>query len=297
MYDLANVHRFPTPVDGATGRPFRMASNLPAQLTVVVPCYNESKRLDFAAFSRFLRARRDIRMVLVNDGSTDDTTAILSRIAVEHSEQVSVLDLFRNVGKAEAVRIGLLAALRDGASLVAYWDADLATPLELVDDFSAVAGRHSDIEVVFGSRRSMLGHRVRRTPGRRLVSRLCATLARLAIGLPVSDTQCGAKLLRSTPAVRAALATPFTAGWLFDVELMARIRRGTSCNERAFYELPLSEWTEVAGSKVTGRAIIKSGFRMLRLIAELRLASGASDLATPQPVPAEFAVSSTKIVA
>ena len=112
------------------------------------------------------------------------------------------------------------------------------------------------------------------------MSRLCAGLARLAIGLPVADTQCGAKILRSTPALATAVAEPFTAAWLFDVELFARIARAGARADAShrFYELPLSEWTEVPGSKVTTRVILQSGLRMMRLIAELRMG--------PQPAPA-----------
>ena len=68
----------------------------------------------------------------------------------------------------------------------------------------------------------------------------------------------------------------------------------------AFYEQPLAEWTEIAGSKVSARAIVNSGFRMLQLIAEIRLGissrsqNGASAaigtvLAVPGQVPAEAA--------
>jgi hypothetical protein len=86
----------------------------------------------------------------------------------------------------------------------------------------------------------------------------------------VADTQCGAKLLRNTPALQRAIATSFTAGWLFDVELFARLSAQIKNPHRAFYELPLAEWDEVAGSKVNTAAIVKSGLRMLRLIAEIR---------------------------
>jgi hypothetical protein len=155
--------------------------------------------------------------------------------------------------------------------VVGYWDADLATPLELIEDFHRVMKRHNQIEVVFGSRRQMLGHAINRTFTRRMVSRACATLARVAVRLPIGDTQCGAKMLRVTPALREAVSTPFTAGWLFDVELFTRISALTENRNCAFYEQPLSIWTEIAGSKVSGSAIVRAGFSMIRLIAESRL--------------------------
>ncbi|WP_370254883.1 glycosyltransferase [Nioella sp.] len=249
-------------------------------LTLVVPCYNEELRLRADSFLAFVDETPRVHVLFVNDGSRDGTLTRLQQLAEARPAQISVLDLPRNGGKAEAVRAGLKHALDQGAQMVAYWDADLATPLELVEDFLRVADRNPMLEVVFGSRRRMLGHQVVRTLPRRAVSRICAMLARMAIGLPVADTQCGAKLLRSTPAVQAAVAQPFTAGWLFDVELFARIARlGGKANTR-FYELPLSEWHEIPGSKVSASAIAKSGLRMLRLIAELRLTRAAPVLST-----------------
>jgi hypothetical protein len=107
-------------------------------------------------------------------------------------------------------------------------------------------------------------------------------MARVAVGLPIGDTQCGAKLLRNSPRLRQALARPFSAGWLFDVELFSRIA-ATASSTHAFYEFPLPEWTEVAGSKVTGRAIRRAGLAMLRLIAERRLGLPARAALTDLP--------------
>lgn len=244
------------------------------ELTLVVPCYNEAGRLRTDRYAAFLDTTPRVRILFVNDGSLDETLLVLEALRKSRPTRVSILDMPRNGGKAEAVRAGLARAIEEGAELVAYWDADLATPLDLVEDFLRVADRHPELEVIFGSRRRMLGHRVSRTLPRRVVSRICAILARLAIGLPVADTQCGAKLMRVTPALGAAVGTPFSAGWLFDVELLARIAKASG--NRAFYELPLSEWTEIPGSKVSGRDIVKSGLRMLRLIAEMRLGGEAA---------------------
>ena len=241
------------------------------EFTVVVPCYNEASRLDVQAFLTFLGDCPPARIIFVNDGSWDRTIAILNCARAEMPGRIDVIDLRANRGKAEAVRQGLLFATNRGDALVAYWDADLATPLDALQDFTLIAARFSDVEVVFGSRRKMLGHRIERTFARRLISRACSTLARLALRLPIADTQCGAKLLRNSDAVRAAIALPFTAGWLFDVELFARIAERVADRKRAFYEIPLAAWSEIPGSKVSARTVVRSGFQMLGLIARNRL--------------------------
>ncbi|GAA3862837.1 glycosyltransferase [Celeribacter arenosi] len=270
------------------------ATHLPAFLSaiqgkltgsvIVVPCYNEAKRLDSASFIDYLSATPDVTFLFVNDGSTDATLDCLVTLCEQAAGRALVLDLAQNGGKAEAVRQGLIAACDLGAECVGYWDADLATPLDAIDDFSRVMAKFPTTQVVYGARRALLGHRIERTMTRRAVSRVCATLARQAVRLPIGDTQCGAKMLRNSRHLRAALETPFTAGWLFDVELFARLSARLEDRSRAFYEQPLAEWTEVAGSKVSGSAILKSGLRMLRLIAETRLGLPvAAPVATTAP--------------
>ena len=237
---------------------------------IVVPCYNEAERLNISAFLHYLATSPDVSFIFVNDGSSDATLDRLMELKRCAPDRATILDLSRNSGKAEAVRQGLIAATEMGADLVGYWDADLATPLDAIDDFTRVLNKLGDTQVVYGARRILLGHRIQRTLGRQIVSRLCAMLARQAIRLPVGDTQCGAKLLRNSPALREALARPFSAGWLFDVELFTRLSVRLTDRRTAFFELPLTEWDEVAGSKVSATAIFNSGLRMLRLIAEAR---------------------------
>lgn len=255
----------------ATVAVFPGAAGTTSRTAIVVPCYNEADRLDQAAFLAHLDASPRTDFIFVNDGSWDTTLDKLVALHDAAPTRVTVVDLAKNSGKAEAVRQGLLAATDQGAAFVGYWDADLATPLDAIDEFSRVLNKFPEAQVVYGARRKMLGHRIERTFGRRIVSCICATLARRAVGLPVGDTQCGAKMIRNTPILRNAIAKPFTAGWLFDVEFFARLSAGMTERRFAFYEQPLAEWTEVAGSKVSSAAIVKSGLRMLRLIAERRL--------------------------
>ena len=273
-----------TPAHTAQVLPFpRPVTQPAATVRVVVPCYNEAERLNVDAFIAFLDQRPGIDFVFVNDGSKDATLDVLAAIQMAHPARVEVLSLRQNSGKAEAVRQGLLHATQSSAAFVGYWDADLATPLDAIEDFARIGARFADVEVIFGARRMMLGHRVERTLMRRTVSRVCATLARMAVRLPIGDTQCGAKLLRNTDTLVEALAEPFSAGWLFDVELFTRIAAGIGAARTGFYEYPLPEWTEIAGSKVSGRAILRSGVSMLRLIAESRL--GLPRAAVSRAVP------------
>jgi glycosyltransferase involved in cell wall biosynthesis len=191
-------------------------------------------------------------LLFVDDGSTDGTTAMLERLAASH-ERASVLRLAHNSGKAEAVRRGIVSALDGGADVVGYWDADLSTPLEAIADLLAVLEADAGLVSVMASRVRMLGTTIDRRATRHYTGRVFATIASLALGIAVYDTQCGAKLYRATPAVREAFSRPFRSRWAFDVEILDRLLApGTSTDEASqlIREVPLATWRDAPGSKL-----------------------------------------------
>lgn len=221
------------------------------QTIVVVPCYNEAQRLDLDAFREFAASAPTVGFVFVNDGSTDATRETLGSLVSSNPTSFALLSLDRNLGKAEAVRAGILDAIQRGASRVGYWDADLATPLKELLRFGLLLDEDPSRLAVLGSRVSRLGAQIERHPGRHYVGRLFATVASLVLGMQVYDTQCGAKLFRADEELVGAFAAPFRSRWGFDVELLMRLRLalGADCSQR-IYEQPLETWRDVAGSKV-----------------------------------------------
>jgi len=234
--------------------------------TIIIPCYNEANRLHLEAFLNFARKNPKISFVFVDDGSKDLTMSLLCGAMAALPKQVDVLMMARNAGKAEAVRHGLKFAAKRGDKYVAFLDADLATPLNAVNDFISVADRLDNIDVVFGSRAGGLGRRVYRDLHRKIISLVCASMGRLATGLALKDTQCGAKLFRNTPHLKTCLEAPFTAGWLFDVELFLRISNPDRQERKNFFEYPVLEWTEIPGSNIKFSDVIKGGLKMTSLI-------------------------------
>jgi glycosyltransferase involved in cell wall biosynthesis len=225
------------------------------ETVIVVPCYNEAARLDLAAFGAFLEHSRGVSLLLVDDGSTDGTPHVLEKLRARQPEKVAVLGLGENVGKAEAVRRGVKLALRRGPSMVGYWDADLATPLDAIHAFRTVLVEQPNLELVMGSRVALLGRKIRRSWKRHLLGRAFATAASMVLGLSVYDTQCGAKLFRVTRQTAALFDRPFRARWIFDVELLARMLAaaesdGDAALEELIYEYPLERWQDVAGSRL-----------------------------------------------
>ena len=186
---------------------------------IVVPCYNEEQRLPVARFEDFLRKVPDLGFILVDDGSRDGTLGRLRSLEKVAPERVRVLALSKNAGKAEAVRLGVLRASELGVAYVGFWDADLATPLGVVLDFRRLLAERPDLEMVFGARVLLLGRNIQRNALRHYLGRVGATAISSFLRLAVYDTQCGAKLFRATPEMRACFEEPFVSRWLFDVEI------------------------------------------------------------------------------
>ena len=84
-----------------------------------------------------------------------------------------------------------------------------------------------------------------------------------------STISCGAKVFRASDELRRALAEPFRTAWLFDVEILARLiaadPRGTTAVARRLYELPLDEWRDVPGSKLTRAAYTRAATSIVTL--------------------------------
>jgi len=245
---------------------------------IVVPCHNEEKRLDAERLLSLL-SRADVNVLFVDDGSTDGTRRSLMELSARAPDRVRVHALARNRGKGEAVRQGLLRALESGAAVVGYLDADLSTPPEEMLGLVAVLD-DPKLEVVLGSRVSLLGRRIERTFARHYLGRVFASVASLSLGLPVYDTQCGAKVFRRGPALEAALARPFTSRWAFDVEFLGRLLVGEDgtpqLTEEAFVEVPLHHWHHVEGSSLTAWQMLKAGAELVRIAWQFRRRRRAS---------------------
>ena len=128
-----------------------------------------------------------------------------------------------------------------------FWDADLATPLGEIPSFMRAFEEQGQLKAVIGSRWPHLGTDIRRSALRGLASSLAKWFIRRTLGVPVWDTQCGAKVFACDVASEIFRA-PFRSRWLFDVELLARMGRRRL--RRDVLELPLAEWFDVPGSKV-----------------------------------------------
>jgi dolichyl-phosphate beta-glucosyltransferase len=238
----------------------RFTTMLPA-FSVVIPCFNEAARIGATireTLSYLEKSSPQSELLIVNDGSTDETSTIARETLAQAPIEAHLLENFPNRGKGAAVRKGLLAAQR---SIGLFFDADLSTPLEEIPKVIEPIA-NSDVDLAFGSRaldRRLIGQHqpwLREQGGR-----VFNLLVRLTSGLPFWDTQCGFKAFR-LDVCRPILQMMRINGFAFDVELLVLAQRAGL----RLREIPV-RWNHVEGSKVR---FINDSLRMLREVIALR---------------------------
>lgn len=237
------------------------------KICVIIPCYNEEKRLDTRALKAYLSANPNVFFLGVNDGSRDATAELLKELNLEFQEQFQFLNLPQNAGKAEAVRQGMLKAARNEQfDYIGYWDADFSTPLHEINHFVEFSGGQLTHALIMGSRIARLGSNIKRKPHRHYLGRIFSTLTSQMLDLKVYDTQCGAKLI-ARDYIDALLTEPFVSKWFFDVEILARLIKsyGRDKTYKMVLEIPLLEWHEIGGSKLKTIDFIKVPLELLKI--------------------------------
>jgi dolichyl-phosphate beta-glucosyltransferase len=225
----------------------------------VIPAYNEAGRIrdSLERLHAWLtvpgRVPGPVEILVVDDGSRDDTAAIVAGIAsAAGGVPLRLLRNGVNRGKGYSLKHGLLLA---AGTHVLLSDADFSTPIdELPRLLSPVASGECDIAI--GSR-GLAGSNValRQPIWRQSMGRIFNRIVRLLTGLPFRDTQCGFKLMRreaAAPLFRAARVERFA----YDVEILVLARKAGL----RVREVPVL-WRDAPGSKVHA---VKDSLLMLR---------------------------------
>lgn len=191
-------------------------------LSVVVPAYNEEKRIGFSLFriKDYLQSRQlSAEVIVVDDGSTDRTAEVAREIMADYPE-FRFISHPVNRGKGAAVRTG---ALQARGELVLFTDADLSTPIEELEKFLPLA--REGYEVVIGSR-ALPESEIKERQGwlREHLGKGFNLLVRLLVLKGFKDTQCGFKLFQKE-AAREIFFRLETEGFAFDVEILLLARK------------------------------------------------------------------------
>ncbi|MFH0954248.1 MAG: dolichyl-phosphate beta-glucosyltransferase [Verrucomicrobiota bacterium] len=230
------------------------------KLSIIVPAYNEEDRLGpmLEDYTRYFAEKygRDVEFIVVVNGSTD-RTAQVANAGAQKCPQVRAIIEPRRVGKGGAIMMGMKAAVGD---FVGFVDADNATPPDAFQDLVEHIG---DAGAIIASR-WLPGARVspRQPLRRRVASRIFNFLVRRMFQLSITDTQCGAKLMKGE-AARAVLPLLGLTRWAFDVDLLFQLRR------RGY---PITEWPttwhDQSGSRLK---VARVSLEMFAAICRLRI--------------------------
>ncbi len=273
------------------------------QICLIVPCYNESKRLPQVAVKQALDKYSNLFLCFVNDGSKDNTADFLVQLRDSLTEDSArrcwIVSYTQNRGKSGAIQQGLRSMSKQSTAenliratltltqtyssdfiygletiptfdYYGYWDADLATPFTELDWFFHHA-KTNEFLLMMGSRVARLGAEIHRTVFRHYSGRLFATLISQGLGWKVHDTQCGAKIFKK-PVLDLIVARPFVTQWLFDVEILLRLKQefGDTVKNQIM-EVPLRKWDDIKGSKLGIMDFIKVPFQIWKVFNSYKL--------------------------
>ena len=224
------------------------------KLSIVIPCYNEAQ--DIASNvekvkSYLLDKKIDHELILVNDGSKDNT-----KEAIESIEGVKALSYEKNRGKGGAVKYGIENASGD---YVLFMDADLSTDLSAIEKVVELAPNY---DLIIGSRHAKDSVIKKKQPWTRVfIGWCCRVLVKMLFHTKLKDTQCGFKAMK-TDVAKKIVAKQLVTNFAFDVEYIYIAR----LNNLSMYELGVI-WSDDRGSTVNP---IKSSLKFFRDIFFIR---------------------------
>lgn len=226
-------------------------------LSVIIPAYNEEKRIEKTLLSvhEYLsRQNYDYEIIVVSDGSKDQTVEVVSRLT-SHVPRLRVIDNKENHGKGWVVRQGMLEA---GGDYRLFMDADNSTTADQVEGFLPFFSQGYDI--VIGSRRIAGSNITVKQPWiRDFLGGIFRLIVHTLVPLGIKDSQAGFKVF-SAKATEAVFPKQTIFRWAFDVEILAIARKlGFKIKE-----VPI-RWVNDTESRVKLSGMVKMLFEVLQV--------------------------------
>ncbi len=222
---------------------------------IVVPAYNEAKRIRLADWERIISID-NVQIVFVNDFSTDETQEILSNL-----RYTSLVSTPENLGKAGAVKFGMEFIIREllpsSDDWIGFLDADSAFGIEDIERICHLTQvpKFNQFAGIWASRVKLLGRRIERNEMRHYISRLLITYLSYGMREFPYDSQAGFKLFRSEYLSSTINSLNIRTRWFVDLEIWLHIKRNFGIDV-AIWEEPVLSWHEVAESRIRIRQFL-----------------------------------------
>ena len=228
-------------------------------LSIVIPAYNECARIE-GTLERVMSCIQergwDAEVLVVDDGSTDETVAVVQRW-MERYDRMHLVKNAGNRGKGYSVRNGLLQAAGD---VVMFTDADLSAPMEEAERLLAAIADGADVAI--GSRwMDRTRQTIHQPLYRQFFGRCFNWVTRSVMGLPYKDTQCGFKAFKRS-AAQVIFRLQTIERWGFDPEILFIARK----LKYVIREVPVT-WGHDERSRMS---YLKDGMKMLEDMAKIR---------------------------
>jgi glycosyltransferase involved in cell wall biosynthesis len=243
--------------------------------SIVIPAYNESARLrpTLDTLLRYVHDQKwDVEILVVNDGSSDDTAQVIREYGKVHPE-ILLLENPGNRGKGFSVRNGMLHAR---GNICLFTDADLSSPIEEAQKLLTAINAGADVAI--GSRWLKAELQTERQPlYRQAFGRIFNMVLRIVLGMRFVDTQCGFKAFRRD-AVQRIFPLQKIERWGFDPEILYLARRAGL----KVAEVPVV-WAHSEGTRLSP---VKDGIRMFGEVLRIRwyaLTGAYNASAVPSP--------------
>jgi len=238
---------------------------------LIFPCFNEQERLNPRYLHTLMLSLPHVTFHFVNDGSRDNTSEILHELVFKRTN-CRVHDLEKNLGKANAIRIGFLAAIAEQSNddWLAFLDADGSIPISDVvtlcqstlTESSNCSLHTTQVFAIFPSRLHVLEDVVRRPQIRKVLGKVAPFILHFGWhGSVPKDTQTGFKIFRNNEPLRSTIQVPFKTRWMIEWEIILRAGK----NNLQVQTPNIDHWHHVAGSKIRGAEVLRVIYELLTI--------------------------------
>ncbi|WP_396597072.1 glycosyltransferase [Dokdonia sp. R86516] len=215
------------------------------KIAVIVPCFNETTRLDVISFQQFIFDNSNFYFYFVDDGSSDNTYEFLIN-NFGHLECCQILTSGSNVGKGRVIQYALNSINLQSYCYFSFIDADLDIPLNQLISLQSnlVLAPRNSLALSYRSQKKMGNVNLLRKIGSSVIKKIAKNI--IGFKTPLRDTQCGCKMFDSQLAF--LFQEEFLSSWLFDIELILRFKCSDKFVRSNILEVPLLRLNSNSGS-------------------------------------------------
>lgn len=123
-------------------------------VSIVIPAKNDPVMIIETARSCFASTYENIEVILVNDGSTDNTGEKMDSLKIEYPNRLKIIHLEKNLGKRKAVREGIIQGPARG-EIILFLDSDCSLEKTAIEKMIPIFENDPDVGAVSGHGRAI----------------------------------------------------------------------------------------------------------------------------------------------